>query len=174
MFVVYGAVMAASTVGTNLSTTGTMAVTGVTTLSANLIGTGASFSTNFEAVGYASVGGAFTVTGVTTLSSRLSGTNASLSTNFEAGGYASASRIVIGGPVSSTSAGGTAYTAEFKSPSTTASTSVLFGGSFKGTCLQMRDQNGANVYIRIGTGATASASNSAGSAHFLISTTSCR
>jgi hypothetical protein len=139
LFVVYFAVEA-TTIGTNVSTGGTMAVTGVTTLSSALIGT-----------------------------------SASLSVNFEASGYASAAFAIIGGPVASISTGAR-YTAEFKSSNPAASTSVLFSGgaSNKGTCLQMKDQLGNNVYVRIGTGATASAQAAQGSAHFLISTTSCR
>lgn len=54
---IYSIVWSASTVGTNLSTTGTLAVTGVTTLSDVLVGTGASLSVNFEVVGYASISG---------------------------------------------------------------------------------------------------------------------
>jgi len=102
-FFVYYAVDAASTVGTNLSTTGSLAVTG-----------GASFSASFEAVGYASISGnlqfggsgthsigvnsgsgaltinAFTLGGTVTGPLVLTGA-ASVSTNFEAGGYASIS-----------------------------------------------------------------------------------
>jgi len=54
---IYSIVWAASTVGTDLTTTGVLTVTGVTTLSSNLIGTGASLSANFEVGGYASISG---------------------------------------------------------------------------------------------------------------------
>lgn len=76
---------------------------------------------------------------------------ASVSGAFEVGGYASASsafvttNIVVGSNVASSSTG---YVAEFVS---TATTSVLFGGSSttKGTCLQMKNQAGAPVYARV-------------------------
>ena len=102
----------------------------------------------------------------------IASTAASISTIFEASDYASASKLIIGGQLASISTGAR-YTAEFSSGNPTASTSINFGGAFKGTCLQMRDQDGKNVYVRISGGAVASGSFSQ-TAHFLISTTSCR
>src|SRR3989338_817111 len=54
---IYTLTWAASTVGTNLSTTGTLAVTSTSTFSDILTGTGASLSANFELVGTASISG---------------------------------------------------------------------------------------------------------------------
>lgn len=76
---------------------------------------------------------------------------ASVAGNFEVIGTASASKafvttsFVVGSNVASSS---TAYVAEFVS---TATTSVLFGGSSAtlGTCLQMKNTTGGTVYARI-------------------------
>lgn len=58
---------------------------------------------------------------------------------------ASVSRLITGGVASASL---TAYSAQFNSAATS---SVLFGTSStnKGTCLQMKDTTGANVYVRI-------------------------
>ena len=71
--------------------------------------------------------------------------------NLELAGYASASRVILGGVAASSS---TAYVAEFKSAATAASTSVLFsgGGTSLGTCLQMKDTKGRNLYVRFNGG----------------------
>ena len=76
---------------------------------------------------------------------------ASVATDFEVVGYASAGNafvarnLVVGLNVASSS---TAYVAEFVS---TATTSVLFGGSSAtlGTCLQFKNTEGQTVYARI-------------------------
>jgi len=123
---------------------------------------------NAFTLGGAVTGNSQNITGVAAFGS----TAASISTIFEASDYASASKLIIGGQLASISTGAR-YTAEFSSGNPTASTSINFGGAFKGTCLQMRDQDGKNVYVRISGGAVASGSFSQ-TAHFLISTTSCR
>ncbi|MFH1230540.1 MAG: hypothetical protein V1709_03495 [Planctomycetota bacterium] len=131
-------------------------------------------STNFETSGYASASSvrtttlqaatsktltinAFALGGTVTGPLVLTGA-ASVSTIFEATTYASTSRLIVG-KVSSSSA----YVAQFAS---TGTTSVLFGGSSAtlGTCLQMKDQTGDNVYIRV-----AAAGNA-----FIVNRISCR
>lgn len=124
LFFVYIAVMASSTIGTNMSTTGTLDVTGVTTMSK------ASLSANFEATGYASISGnlqfggvgthtigvntgsgaltinAFTLGGTVTGPLVLTGA-ASVSTNFEVTSYASiGGNATFAGTGSSSFAGG--------------------------------------------------------------------
>ena len=91
---------------------------------------------------------------------------ASVASNFEVTGYASASQgffttdIIVGGKVASSSS---TYTAEFGGNAGTATVSLLFGSSTassKGTCLQMKDQDGEWVYLRVSgeTGVTSSMS----------------
>ncbi len=90
-----------------------------------------------------------------------------LDTTFEVGGTASAStfigltNIVAGTNAASASS---TYIAEFATRSTTASTSILFGGNSAtlGTCLKMKTSTGSDVFVRV-----------VGTA-FVINTTSCR
>src|SRR3989338_4730830 len=179
-------------------TGGSQDITGLAAIGA----VNASLSTNFEAVGYASISGAlqfggsgthtigvnsgsgaltinaFTLGGaVTGNSQNLTGIagfgslTASISNGFEAGSYASASKLIIGGQLASISTGAR-YTAEFSSGSTTASTSINFGGAGAtlGTCLQLKDSLGNNVYLRIIGGASATGATNLVS----VSLTSCR
>ncbi len=109
-----------------------------------------------------------TVMAVDTTNTRV-GINAgnNIDTTFEVGGTASASTFIgltdIVAGTSAASASST-YVAEFATRSTTASTSVLFGGNSAtlGTCLKMKTSTGSDAFVRIvGTS-------------FVINTTSCR
>src|SRR3990167_3420997 len=181
LFFVYYAVDAASTVGTNLSTTGTFSTT-TASLSASLeVATGASLSGNLQfggsgthTLGVNSGSGAltinaFTLGGAVTGGSQnitglgeLRATNASISNNFEVSVKASLSQVfantafVAGGGAASLSSGNVVYVADFNRIDPTATTSVNFNsGTSKGTCLQLKDSNGVNVYLRIIGGASA-------------------
>lgn len=199
-----GLVFAATTVGTNLSTTGTFTQTvgsataarfqnaaGTTTVlqvdTTNTrvgVNAGGTVDTTFEVGGTASISGIITLGGTgstggqfrpgtdgttafrfqnaagtttvltvdTTNTRFLIGKSGSVPlTTLEVGGTASATtmlattNLVAGGSTASSS---TIYSAEFLS---TGTTSINFGGSSTtlGTCLQLKNSTGGNVYARI-------------------------
>ena len=133
-----GTALAASTIGTNMSTTGTLTVT----------------SDSATSVQFQDAAGTTTVFIVDTTNTR-AGVNAggAVDTTFEVGGTASITSVfaltnfVAGKDTASSS---TAYLGEFSS---TGTTSLLLHGTStnKGTCLQMKNTAGTIVYLRIET-----------------------
>ncbi len=125
------------------------------------INVGANLDTTFEVGGTASISGKVDFGGSASLSDRFELTSATArmainggantDTTFEVGGTASVTtllattNLVAGGNTASSS---TVYSAEFLS---TGTTSINFGGSSAtlGTCLQMKNSAGGNVYARI-------------------------
>ncbi len=141
---------AGGTLDTALEVGGTASISGIVTLADGRFQPRANATNAFRFQVAAGVYSALTIdtTGLTASVSTKLGVSSGVTTDttLEVGGTASISTLIVGGVAS----GSSVYQAQFNSQ--TATSSALFSStntSPKGTCLQLRDTSGANVYCRV-------------------------